>query len=82
MISSSITGYVYKDNLKGTLKEAMNNTLNNYGNGGIMDLDFDWLQQSVSCKRYKVSKSLKSIIIMFSIIETLMVGLVGMLWCG
>jgi len=48
VFSSSITGYVYRDSLKDSLHNSLNQTLQDYGSGGIMDKDWDRIQQNVS----------------------------------
>jgi FtsH-binding integral membrane protein len=48
VFSSSITGYVYRDTLKDSLHSSLNQTLQDYGSGGIMDKDWDRIQENVS----------------------------------
>ena len=50
VFSASITGYVYRDNLKESLHNSLNQTLLEYGTGGILDMDWDRVQQNVSLK--------------------------------
>jgi len=49
VFSSSITGYVYRDSLKDSLHNSLNQTLREYGTGGIMDKDWDRVQESLKC---------------------------------
>jgi len=49
VFSSSITGYVYRDTLKDNLHDSLNQTLKDYGNGGIMDKDWDRVQENLQC---------------------------------
>jgi len=49
VFSSSITGYVYRDNLKESLHNSLNKTILEYGNGGILDSDWDRVQEYMKC---------------------------------
>jgi len=49
VFSASITGYVYRDNLKDSLHNSLNQTLLEYGTGGILDTDWDRIQQNLKC---------------------------------
>lgn len=49
VFSASITGYVYRDHLKQSLRNSLNQTLNYYGTGGQLDQDWDRIQQSLEC---------------------------------
>ncbi|CAG2173726.1 unnamed protein product [Oppiella nova] len=49
VFSASITGYVYRDNLKESLHNSLNQTLLEYGTGGILDMDWDRVQQNLEC---------------------------------
>jgi len=49
VFSASITGYVYRDNLKESLHNSLNQTLFEYGSGGILDKDWDRIQENLKC---------------------------------
>jgi len=49
VFSSSIAGYVYRDNLKESLHNSLNETMQGYGSGSVMDNDWDRVQESLKC---------------------------------
>jgi len=49
VFSASITGYVYRDNLKESLHNSLNHTILEYGSGGLLDSDWDRIQESLEC---------------------------------
>jgi len=48
-LAASITGYVYRDTVKESLHAGLNKTVQNYGNGGLIDKDFDRIQEYLGC---------------------------------
>ncbi|XP_054167479.1 tetraspanin-6-like [Oppia nitens] len=49
VFSASISGYVYRDNLKEGLHKSLNQTILEYGSGTLLDTDWDRIQQNLQC---------------------------------
>ena len=52
VFTASVTGYVYRDSLKESLHSSLNQTILEYGSGGLLDKDWDRIQENV-CFNYK-----------------------------
>lgn len=48
IFATSITGYVYRDTLKHQLHRSLNESIQEYGNGSIIDKDWDRIQTNAS----------------------------------
>lgn len=49
ILATSITGYVYRDNLKGQLHRSLNESLQEYGNNSLVEKDWDRIQTHFEC---------------------------------
>ena len=49
IFATSITGYVYRDNLKQQLHRSLNESLQEYGNGSLIEKDWDRVQTHFEC---------------------------------
>jgi len=49
VFTASVTGYVYRDSLKDSLHHSLNHTILEYGTGGLLDRDWDRIQENLEC---------------------------------
>ncbi|KAH9390229.1 Tetraspanin-7 [Tyrophagus putrescentiae] len=49
ILATSITGYVYRDMLKTQLHHSLNETIQEYGNGSLVEKDWDRVQNTFAC---------------------------------
>jgi hypothetical protein len=55
VFTASVTGYVYRDSLKESLHNSLNQTILEYGSGGLLDKDWDRIQENVCFDYMKIN---------------------------